>query len=875
GKGGSNLNGEVWLNELRLIDVDDTPGWAYRFDTSVKLADVGTVVFSFLNRDPNFHGLEEHFGSRLTNQSWNLSANVSLEKFLPQSWTGTTLGFSYSHVEGIQSPKYLPGTDILVSEAAQRTADAQRAKGSSDQQASAASESLQVRTQTLSVTETYAVPSIRFVLPVDSWLVKETINRMSFGYSYTVTQRRDPVTETYVRWDWNARGAYGLQFSADNYLQPFTLFGDFFLFSPWKALKFYFTPKSFNTGVTIVRGQAKEKTRNQVAQRPVVRSMSANRNMSFSWQFFEGGLLNLGTDYQVNINSSLVHLEVDQFGQQRSFSDILKDMFLSGDFINFGIDQQYGQTISLNSRLVVPQVWKLDKIITPSLRYSTQYDWANNLQAGSLGKSAGWSSNLTFSLDFNVKTVSEEIWSSKPPAAVETDTTKTKSVFERADQLSRVLLKAPFFDFERVNITFTQQNRAQNGGLLGGTGFGNIFGRLPFIQSSLPENGPSLLYQLGFASDPHGHVVLRSKGTFPFFSGYTVSGLRAAGSSTVLLTDVFSQTNRMTMQTNRPLWEGASLNLNWNVGWSYNQNRTIEPDAQGMPLERNRVISGDVDRTFLSFPPILFFQFFKTSIDEVNKKYEQSKIIQDGRPNDVKLSRAFEDGLEALPVLKKVFGSMVPRMNWSIRWDGLEKMPLLKALASRVTLDHSYSSTYRRRWRITPQGDEITESQQVTYGFAPLAGINLTFKEFVKGNFTASFRYGTSKSFDLAPSIFNITESSSDDITMTTGFNRQGFEIPLFGLSLSNDLDISFSYTYSKNSRKLYDMRAPVFKKDGTPLEGSSRTVMEPRIRYVLSARVTASFYYRYTKIKPDADGSRIPGSTVNEGGLDVHVAIQ
>ncbi|MEK7749255.1 MAG: hypothetical protein AAB269_04265, partial [Bacteroidota bacterium] len=60
-----------------------------------------------------------------------------------------------------------------------------------------------------------------------------------------------------------------------------------------------------------------------------------------------------------------------------------------------------------------------------------------------------------------------------------------------------------------------------------------------------------------------------------------------------------------------------------------------------------------------------------------------------------------------------------------------------------------------------------------------------------------------------------------------------------------------------------------------TPLEGSSRTVMEPRIRYVLSARVTASFYYRYTKIKPDSDGSRIPGSTVNEGGLDVHVAIQ
>jgi hypothetical protein len=65
------------------------------------------------------------------------------------------------------------------------------------------------------------------------------------------------------------------------------------------------------------------------------------------------------------------------------------------------------------------------------------------------------------------------------------------------------------------------------------------------------------------------------------------------------------------------------------------------------------------------------------------------------------------------------------------------------------------------------------------------------------------------------------------------------------------------------------------FKKDGTPLEGSSRTIMESRIRYILSARVTASLFYKYTKVKPDAGGSRIPGSTVSDVGLDVRIAIQ
>ena len=50
---------------------------------------------------------------------------------------------------------------------------------------------------------------------------------------------------------------------------------------------------------------------------------------------------------------------------------------------------------------------------------------------------------------------------------------------------------------------------------------------------------------------------------------------------------------------------------------------------------------------------------------------------------------------------------------------------------------------------------------------------------------------------------------------------------------------------------------------------------MEPRIRYILSSRVTASIYYRYTRLKPGDGGSRIAGSTVNEGGLDVRVSIQ
>jgi cell surface protein SprA len=150
--------------------------------------------------------------------------------------------------------------------------------------------------------------------------------------------------------------------------------------------------------------------------------------------------------------------------------------------------------------------------------------------------------------------------------------------------------------------------------------------------------------------------------------------------------------------------------------------------------------------------------------------------------------------------------------------------------------------------------------------------VSITFKQWGGGNLGGQFRYSSQTSYDLAPAAQNITESNTQEISIQGSFNKTGFEIPLFGYALSNDLDISFTYGISKNSRRVYDLKS--FKPDGTPLEGSSRTTLEPRLRYTLSAKVTASVYYKYTKLAPDAAGSRIPGSTTNEGGFDVRVQI-
>jgi len=64
------------------------------------------------------------------------------------------------------------------------------------------------------------------------------------------------------------------------------------------------------------------------------------------------------------------------------------------------------------------------------------------------------------------------------------------------------------------------------------------------------------------------------------------------------------------------------------------------------------------------------------------------------------------------------------------------------------------------------------------------------------------------------------------------------------------------------------------FKESGTPQDGNKRVTIEPRIKYVMSARVTLSIFYKRMTVEPEG-ASKIPATTTNEAGLDVHISIQ
>lgn len=879
------LSGEVWVNELRVIGADDSPGWAYSFSSSLKLADFASVSFNLRENNPYFHKLAERFGSRVEQLNWSVSTDVNLLKLIPVNLPESNLRLNYSHTESKGKPLYIPGSDVKVDQAVQK----QQELFENDTTGLVKSpELLREETETESISDSWSASNIKIKIPSKFWLIRDTFNALTLGFNYNKTFSKSPTVLSNRSWIWNANLNYGISLSPTYFISPIDIpvIGVLFaLLKDYSGTKIYYTPQNFSFSLTAKRNASTNVTRprgNTPANEVSSRDFSTTRGFNFAWKLTEGGFLNISTSYALNISSSLAHLETlnDSVATPRSESDIWRDIF-NGAF--FGRDNRYQQNFDIRTAPRLPSLFNINKFFTLTASYGASYQWNNDFRQPLVGRSAGYTNKSSVGLTMRWKSLFDPLFAEdkeetnqqknnmllKEKQIVRQDPTlqldslgnpiavvdsakildslmieaNKPSVISRAVNFLVASAKYILFDYEMISFNFSNDNTLSKSGLQGqGTGFNNFWGL--FYDA---DAGPTRGFMLGISGD---------------------AGPRAFSQSTNL-NDVYSVKNNFDFKTSRPLWEGAKIDLNWKSGWSVNKNATLTRDQDGNIFVSNISASGTLTRSFLSFPPTLFLSVFKSGIKQVAELYNP----QDPNSN---LSNAFVKGFESLPIFAN-FGFLsdvakyIPRPNWRLTWDGLEKLPLLKSLAERVSLDHAYSSTYTEGWKLSREGNEEVQVQKIEYGFAPLVGLNLTFGQLWGGNLSGNLKYSTRTAFDLGVTTSNITENFSKDIGFTLQFSKSGFELPLFGVSLKNDIEFSLAYSSSRTAAVRYDMRD--FKEDGTPQDGTTRVTIEPRIKYTISAKVTLSIFYKRSTVEPEG-ASRIPPTTTNEAGLDVSISI-
>ncbi|MCX6155937.1 MAG: cell surface protein SprA [Candidatus Kapabacteria bacterium] len=884
------LTTTMWIDELRLLSPENSKDWAGIANIDLKLADLGNIHGVISNTQPNFHNLEERFGNRATSTNWSVTMDGNLEKFAPKSFTQMKIPVTYSHVEFMQTPQFIANDDVNLQMAVDSMYSRTLRSTKSVDSAATAASALKNSSQTLRVQDNWALTGIKLGIPTTFFLINETFNKTTFAYSYMQEFERSPIVAERFNWLWRASAQYTNQIPKVE-LDPLKWINSetpvIGVYSGWKL---NLLPSNFTGELNFLRRRSTEQSRYLSIPSPIIREFSALRKAQFSWKISEGGLINPLVDYSVTTASSLVRHEFNLDGTQRTGAEIAKAMlFNSGKLIDFGDNTTHNQTISINFKPKLPNFGGLSNYFDIAGIFSNSYNWNNPMQPDTnyhdIAKSASYQNSIRLTNGFRLKSLADKWFGVADqrsfPGKVPSDT--NYNVFHLIGRF----FKTVFLDYDKIDFTINETTSSMNPGIIGGenTGLGNFWTRGLAFRPSENVLGPSFAYQMGLVSNPHGGFRTLTTSKFPFVEFETYPGLRPKNA---VLQDNFNQMLTFDIKTSRPLWEGATLDMTWKTSLGFNRNQTVTTDSLGRPTFSNIVKLQSLNRTYISFPSMFGINVFSNNIENVVSHYNQyakdpnfvnkfKDTLSKNRALRDSLSKFFRNDMETFSIFKGELGRILPSINWAIHWEGLEKWSIFKGFAKKISFEHVYTSQYQENVLDNDKGRTI-QTQQLQFGFNPLIGLVFGFDEKkLKGVLTASIKYSTTSSYGITiANNTSINKTNTHDFSAQASYIMHGFEFALLGIKLKNDLEYSFQSSVKVNKQTNYDITDSASYKGpangGRTVNGNTQIMVEPRVRYSIDKRLTASAFFRYEGTINE--GAANPGFSTTQFGVDIRISI-
>ncbi len=100
---------EVWFNELRVSNIDESGGWAATGSAALQMADLGNVRFSGNMHTAGYGNLDQKAQQRFRDNfnQYDISANINAGKLLPQKW-GVQLPVFAGYTQSVSNPEFDP-----------------------------------------------------------------------------------------------------------------------------------------------------------------------------------------------------------------------------------------------------------------------------------------------------------------------------------------------------------------------------------------------------------------------------------------------------------------------------------------------------------------------------------------------------------------------------------------------------------------------------------------------------------------------------------------------------------------------------------------------------------------------------------------------
>ena len=396
---GEQKSGEVWVNELRLLETNNDGGWAASGAMNVQLSDFGSVNVSGRYVSDGFGGLEESVMQRSTDTEKQYSVTTSLElgKFFPEK-AKVSAPIYYSVTKEEVRPRYNPlDTDMRLKEALDATAD-QHEKDSI--------ENMAVRKTT---NTNFALSNVRWGLKTKRHPMPYDPGNFSFSYSHShrYTSGETTVYETEDQWRGSVNYSYSPVYKT---WEPFkNLKGK----SKWlnfpKAFGLNYLPQSISFNSDISRHYF------ELQERDLESLENQNLPLTFNEQFLWNRDFSLRWDFTKNLHfnfQSATHAEIEE-----PYTPVNKDLYpdrytawkdsVKQSIRNLGTPLDYQQQVTASYQLPLNKLPIFDWLNSDA-SFSSNYSWVRGtkLEDGtSLGNTINSRRNLNINGAINMETL--------------------------------------------------------------------------------------------------------------------------------------------------------------------------------------------------------------------------------------------------------------------------------------------------------------------------------------------------------------------------------------------------------------------------------------------------------------------------------------
>ena len=359
-------SGEIWLNELRLSEFDETGGWAANARVMTKLADLGTVTVAGSTSKPGFGSIEKKVSERQKEEmlQYDISSNLELGKFFPQK-AGIRIPVYLGLSESVTNPQYNPLDPDIPLSAAINNAKTQEERDSIKHYSQDYTKRKSVNFTNVKVTK--GGQSKPKVYDLSNW---------SLTYSYNELFSRNVNTEFSLRKDYHGAISYNYNTRPKN-IQPFKKSKSKFLKSSAmrliKDFNFYYLPQQMSFRTNLDRMYQETKLRNINSPNIIIpttfqKDFSWNRMYDLKYDLSRTFKLDFSATNIARIDEPEGKIDKDDDDYEWKRDSIVQNLY------DFGRTTNYRHSINANWNVPINKIPILN-FMSANARYNATYDW--------------------------------------------------------------------------------------------------------------------------------------------------------------------------------------------------------------------------------------------------------------------------------------------------------------------------------------------------------------------------------------------------------------------------------------------------------------------------------------------------------------------